>query len=86
MLRAFGQLEDDQGWAPLSALGSRLAIMAPDFDPRSFGFRKLSDLVRGTNKFEVEQANGGPLRIRSRSCAPTCILAAPAVPAGGAGA
>lgn len=66
LLRALGQLEDDQGWAPLSALGSRLAIMAPDFDPRSFGFRKLSDLVRGTNKFDVEQANGGPLRIRSR--------------------
>jgi uncharacterized LabA/DUF88 family protein len=66
LLRALGQLEDDQGWTPLSALGSRLAIMAPDFDPRSFGFRKLSDLVRGTNKFEVEQANGGPLRLRSR--------------------
>lgn len=64
--RALNQLEDDQGWAPLSALGSRLAIMAPDFDPRTFGFRKLSDLVRGTNKFDVEQTAGGPLRIRSR--------------------
>ncbi|MBF0678801.1 MAG: OST-HTH/LOTUS domain-containing protein [Devosia sp.] len=40
--------------------------MAPDFDPRTFGFRKLSDLVRGTSKFDVEQTAGGPLRIRSR--------------------
>lgn len=64
--RALNQLEDDQGWAPLSNLGSRLAIMAPDFDPRTFGFRKLSDLVRGTNKFDVEQAAGGPVRIRAR--------------------
>ena len=35
-------------------LGKRLTNLASDFDPRTFGSRKLSDLVRKTNSFEIE--------------------------------
>jgi uncharacterized LabA/DUF88 family protein len=36
---------DDSGWAHLGAVGSNLVRLASDFDPRSYGFRKLKDLV-----------------------------------------
>jgi uncharacterized LabA/DUF88 family protein len=36
---------DDSGWAHLGAVGSNLVRLAPEFDPRSYGFRKLKDLV-----------------------------------------
>jgi OST-HTH/LOTUS domain len=45
----------------------RLANLAPDFDPGTFGFRKLSDPVRKTNAFEIDHPEGGTLRIRIKS-------------------
>jgi Fe-S-cluster formation regulator IscX/YfhJ len=49
---------------PLGAVGNHLANLASDFDPRTFGFRKLSDLVRKTNAFEIDHPEGGTMRIR----------------------
>jgi hypothetical protein len=56
----------DDGWVPLSTVGKQLSNLASDFDPRTYGFRKLSELVRKTNQFEIEQPEGGPLRIRAK--------------------
>ncbi|THK37728.1 hypothetical protein EHS39_11740 [Ensifer sp. MPMI2T] len=50
--------------ANLGTVGKQLLNLAPDFDPRTFGFRKLIDLVRKTNQFEIRQAEGGPVSIR----------------------
>jgi uncharacterized LabA/DUF88 family protein len=61
------QVDSEDGWVPLSTLGNRLADFAPDFDPRTYGYKKLSDLVRKTDAFEVEQAEGGGLRIRLKA-------------------
>ncbi|MER8406427.1 NYN domain-containing protein [Mesorhizobium sp. M1307] len=61
------QMENEDGWVPLGAVGNQLANLASDFDPRTFGFRKLSDLVRKTNAFEIEQLDGRVMRIRVRS-------------------
>ncbi len=36
--------DDDMGWANSGALGSYLRKLKPDFDPRTFGFKKLTDL------------------------------------------
>ena len=52
--KAIAQMESEDGWVNLGAVGTRLANMASDFDPRTFGFRKLSDLVRKTNSFEID--------------------------------
>ena len=62
--RVIAQMESEDGWVNLGAVGTRLANMASDFDPRTFGFRKLSDLVRKTNSFEIDQPEGGAMRIR----------------------
>lgn len=62
--RVIAQMESEDGWVPLGAVGTQLANMASDFDPRTFGFRKLSDLVRKTGAFEIDHPEGGTLRIR----------------------
>ena len=61
------EMESDDGWVPLGEVGKQLANLASDFDPRNFGFRKLSDLVRKTDAFEVEHPKGGAIRICSKS-------------------
>lgn len=62
--KVIAQMESEDGWVPLGAVGTQLANLASDFDPRTFGFRKLSDLVRKTNAFEIDHPEGGMLRIR----------------------
>lgn len=62
--KVIGQMETEDGWVPLGAVGHQLANFASDFDPRTYGFRKLSDLVRKTGAFDVDQLEGRPLRIR----------------------
>ncbi|MFZ5736974.1 NYN domain-containing protein [Rhodopseudomonas palustris] len=62
--RVIKQMESEDGWVSLGEVGKRLSNLASDFDPRTFGFRKLSDLVRKTNAFELEQQNGHSMRIR----------------------
>src|SRR6516162_2620520 len=57
--RAMMQMETEDGWVGLGAVGQRLANIASDFDPRTYGYRKLSDLVRKTGAFDIGSA-GGP--------------------------
>jgi uncharacterized LabA/DUF88 family protein len=68
--KAIAQMEAEDGWVGLGAVGQRLANIASDFDPRSYGFRKLSDLVRGTGAFELEQRDGRAVRMRVKPAAP----------------
>jgi uncharacterized LabA/DUF88 family protein len=65
--KVIAQMESEDGWVPLGAVGTQLANLASDFDPRTFGARKLSDLVRATNAFEIDHREGGSLRIRAKS-------------------
>jgi len=46
---------DDSGWAYLGNIGQNIAKKTPDFDPRNYGFKKLSDLITATNLFEIEE-------------------------------
>jgi uncharacterized LabA/DUF88 family protein len=64
--RVIAQMETEDGWVGLSAVGQRLATIASDFDTRTYGFRKLSDLVRMTGAFDLEQPEGRTIRIRAK--------------------
>jgi uncharacterized protein (TIGR00288 family) len=44
----------DDGWARLAQVGSQIGNQA-SFDPRNYGYRKLSDLVEATGLFEVKR-------------------------------
>lgn len=50
---AIAQLDDGEDWVSLGGIGSRLLALYPDFDPRTYGSAKLSDLVAKTEAFEV---------------------------------
>jgi len=45
---------DDSGWANLGKIGQLVANKLPDFDPRSYGFKKLGELVRATEAFDFK--------------------------------
>jgi uncharacterized LabA/DUF88 family protein len=62
--RVISQIESEDGWIGLGVFGQRLASLSSDFDPRTYGYKKLSDLIRKTQAFDIEQPEGGPLRIR----------------------
>jgi uncharacterized protein (TIGR00288 family) len=49
---------DDEDWASLSAIGSHLNRTDPSFDPRSYGFGKLSDLVKAQPFVETKTFTG----------------------------
>jgi hypothetical protein len=67
-------MDSEDGWVGLGALGTRLANLAPDFDPRSYGVAKLSDLVRKSGAFEIEQTEGRRVRVKLK---PETAAAAP---------
>ncbi len=46
----------DDGWAHLGQVGNQIGNQA-SFDPRNFGFRKLSDLIEATELFDVRRSN-----------------------------
>lgn len=58
--------DNPDGWIAPGWIGHQLVQRYPDFDQRSFGFAKLTDLIRATGKFE-ETGNGGSLRFRLQS-------------------
>ena len=50
---------DDDGWAALGYVGTLVTKQQPDFDSRSYGYAKLSDLMAATTLFEIERRSAG---------------------------
>lgn len=51
---AFETLTPEGGWVPLSALGCQIFKLSPSFDPRTHGYKKLSDFIRASDDFRLE--------------------------------
>jgi hypothetical protein len=60
LLNALAKSSDEHGWAHLGTFGSYLTKLQPDFDPRTFGHRRLSDLVRSCSDFLVTEDRAVP--------------------------
>lgn len=60
---------DDDGWAHLGGVGSRIQGAAPDFDPRTYGCPNLSTLVAKSGAFEVRKGPGNAIHIRRKRSA-----------------
>ena len=58
----------DDGWAFLGVVGTRLRQLDPGFDPRTYGYKQLSHLIRDYNDFEVREnkIRGGPSLVHIR--------------------
>ena len=57
--RAIEDASDEQGWAHLGAVGSYLTKIRPDFDPRLYGHKKLSDLLKHHPRHFAMEERGG---------------------------
>jgi uncharacterized LabA/DUF88 family protein len=56
---------DDDGWANLSVVGTYVANQSPDFDPRNYGYAKLSLLINATQLFDTQERkteSGGKIK------------------------
>jgi uncharacterized LabA/DUF88 family protein len=67
--KVLAQEDNEGGWVPLGTAGKQLLNLSSDFDPRTYGASKLSDLVRKTGRFDIEQSEGGMMRIRLKPVA-----------------
>ncbi len=57
-------LADDDGWAFLGDVGGLLQKKQPNFDPRNYGFNKLTPLLASTELFEIVERDGGKSRYK----------------------
>lgn len=51
---------DHQGWANLAVVGSLVTKEHPNFDPRTYGFAKLSEMMEASTTFELMRHVPGP--------------------------
>jgi len=70
LTRVIAQMSDEDGWVGLRGVGNRLANLAPDFDPRTYGAAKLGDLVQKTGAFEIKRQQSGDMLLRPKAQAP----------------
>jgi hypothetical protein len=62
--QAIEEASDEQGWAQLGAIGTYLTKVRPDFDPRLFGHKKLSELLKAyPTHFALEERGTATNRI-----------------------
>jgi uncharacterized LabA/DUF88 family protein len=52
---AIEESDDESGWSNLGAVGKQISSQKPEFDPRQYGFAKLSSLLEAIDLFEVRR-------------------------------
>lgn len=64
IFRAMERIEQEDDWYSLGQLGQSITAANPDFDTRSYGKRKLSDLIQALKIFEVKRGPGNQMLVR----------------------
>ena len=64
ILRAMDALDQDDDWYTLGQVGQHITTASPDFDTRTYGFKKLSDLVQAIPIFETRRGGNNQLQVR----------------------
>jgi hypothetical protein len=54
IVAAVGGLADETGWVQLSRVGDGILKKLSDFDPRNFGYKRLTDLLSDMAELKVE--------------------------------
>jgi len=60
---SISDLADENGWAYLGDVGNLILKKQPDFDPRNFGYAKLTPLIRSFD-FEIDERDSGQNNIK----------------------
>jgi hypothetical protein len=66
ILKAMDAIDQDEEWYRLGQLGQHIVSANPDFDTRTYGKRKLSDLVADMKVLEVKRGSNNQLMVRRR--------------------
>ncbi len=64
ILRAMDAIDQEEEWFALGPLGQYITAANPDFDTRTYGRKKLSDLVQDLKIFETKRGAANQLLIR----------------------
>jgi uncharacterized LabA/DUF88 family protein/Fe-S-cluster formation regulator IscX/YfhJ len=56
--------DDDNDWAFLGEVGNLIIKKQPDFDPRNYGYLKLTPLIKNLGAFEIDERNSGKRNIK----------------------
>jgi hypothetical protein len=64
--RAFDAIDSEGDWVGLGALGQYLIRADPGFDPRTYGHKKLSDLVKSLAIFETRTDGTNQMLVRRK--------------------
>ena len=64
IVAAMRAIDPDGEWYSLGQVGQYITQANPDFDTRTYGSAKLSDLVRKISRFEVKSGAGSQLQMR----------------------
>lgn len=62
--QTISEVADDSGWAFLGEIGIRLNLKQPGFDPRLYGFTKLTPLIKSIETFEIDERESSNRKIR----------------------
>lgn len=52
---AVTDMADEDGWAFLGEVGNLIMKKYPDFDPRNYGYKKLTELIKSISVFEIDE-------------------------------
>ena len=64
IFEAMEKIDLDDEWYPLGRIGQQIQADKPDFDTRSYGKKKLSDLIKELKVFETKSGPGNQLLVR----------------------
>ncbi|GGB07725.1 NYN domain-containing protein [Allosediminivita pacifica] len=64
IFKAMDAIEQDDDWYTLGEIGQFLTAADPDFDTRTYGKRKLSELITELKVFETKRSAGNQLLVR----------------------
>lgn len=53
--QTINDLADENGWAFLGDVGNLVLKKQPNFDPRNYGFQKLTPLIKSLPQFEIDK-------------------------------
>ena len=63
--RAVEGAADDSGWARVGTVGNHIGNQS-SFDPRNYGYAKLSKLLEATELFDMRDVGGSTMAVRDR--------------------
>ena len=64
VIKAMESIDPEGEWFSLGQIGQYITRATPDFDPRTYGSAKLSDLLVKSGRFEVKKGTGNHLEAR----------------------